>query len=165
MAQVDGPVARQRERVEQAIERSRRDVEGRVAVVTGGARGLGKAIATGLLRAGAQVAAADKTWDGADEFRKELESSGRGMAVLMDVTDDSSLDAAYEGVIQRFGTTDVLVNNAALVSETLFAPFGRVKTEATLGCGRIRPRCRTRQLRQPSWRSRSTLGRRCAARE
>ena len=39
MAQTDGLAARQRERVEQAIERSRRDVEGRVAVITGGARG------------------------------------------------------------------------------------------------------------------------------
>lgn len=128
MAQTDNLAARQQERINQAIERSRRDVEGRVAVITGGARGIGKAIGTGLLRAGASVAAADKTWDGADDWRKELESSGRGIAVTMDVTDDKSLDAAYLGVIQRFGTCDVLVNNAALVSETLFAPFGRVKT-------------------------------------
>lgn len=128
MTQADGLLPRQRELVDQAIERSRRDIEGRVAVVTGGARGLGRAMAEGLLRAGASVAAADKTWDGADEFRAQLESSGRGMALLMDVTDDEHLDAAYAAVIQRFGTTDVLVNNAALVSETLFAPYGRVKT-------------------------------------
>jgi len=103
MAQTDAGIARQRELVEQAIERSRRDVEGRVAVVTGGARGLGKAIAEGLLKAGASVAAADKTWEGADEFRKQLESSGRRMAITMDVTDDSHLDAAYASVTQRFG--------------------------------------------------------------
>ena len=74
------------------------------------------------------MAAADKTWEGADEFRKQLESSGRGMAITMDVTDDAQLDAAYASVTQRFGTTDILVNNAALVSETQFYPTGRVKT-------------------------------------
>jgi NAD(P)-dependent dehydrogenase (short-subunit alcohol dehydrogenase family) len=50
------------------------------------------------------------------------------MAVTMDVTNDAQLDAAYKAVLDRFGTTDVLINNAALVSETLFAPLGRVKT-------------------------------------
>jgi NAD(P)-dependent dehydrogenase (short-subunit alcohol dehydrogenase family) len=128
MVQTDALMARQREMVDQAVERSRREVEGRVAVVTGGARGLGKAIADGLFQAGAKVVAADKTWDGADQFREQLESSGRGMAVQMDVTDDGQLDAAYAAVTQRFGTTDILVNNAALVSETLFYPTGRVKT-------------------------------------
>jgi NAD(P)-dependent dehydrogenase (short-subunit alcohol dehydrogenase family) len=128
MADADALMTKQRELVEQAIERGRREVEGRVAVVTGGALGLGQAIAEGLLKAGAKVAAADKTWEGADQFRAQLESSGRGMALQMDLTDDQQLDAAYASVLQRFGTTDVLVNNAALVSETLFYPTGRVKT-------------------------------------
>jgi NAD(P)-dependent dehydrogenase (short-subunit alcohol dehydrogenase family) len=128
VADADALKTQQRELVEQAIERARGQVEGRVAVVTGGARGLGRAIAEGLLRAGAKVAAADKTWDGADELRAQLESSGRGMAIQMDLTADEQLDAAYASVLQRFGTTDVLVNNAALVSETLFYPTGRVKT-------------------------------------
>src|SRR5689334_7159519 len=122
MAQTDNLATKQHVLVDRAIERSRREVEGRVAVVTGGARGLGKAIAEGLLRAGANVAAADKTWNGSDDFRKALESSGRGIAVQMDVTDDEEMDAAYASVIERFGTCDILVNNAALVSETLFAP-------------------------------------------
>lgn len=119
---------RQREMVEQAIDQRRRDIEGRVVVVTGGARGIGRAIAEGFLKAGAKVVAADRTWDGADQFRSQLESSGQGMAVQMDVTDEGQLDSAYASVTQRFGTTDVLVNNAALVSETLFYPTGHVKT-------------------------------------
>ena len=120
--------SRQAEMVRQAIERSRRDVEGRVVVVTGGARGIGGAIAEGLLKAGAKVAAADKTWEGAGQLRNQLESSERGMAVQMDVTDDGQLDSAFAAVIKRFSTTDVLVNSAALVSETLFYPTGGVKT-------------------------------------
>jgi len=57
----------------------------------------------------------------------ELMESGEGMAVTMDVTGDAQMDAAYASVAERFGTTDVLVNCAALVSETLFAPLGRVR--------------------------------------
>src|SRR5712671_4129409 len=119
---------RQKEMSERAIRERGPGVEGRVVVVTGGARGIGRAMAAGLLRAGAKVVAADKTWVGANEFRNDLESSGRGMAVEMDVTDDDQLDAACRAVLDRFGTVDALINNAALVSETLFAPFGHVKT-------------------------------------
>ena len=128
MAQPDAQMSAQTEMVNRAVEQARRDLEGRVVVVTGGARGLGKAIAAGLLQAGARVVAADKTWDGADAFRGQLESSGRGMAIQMDLTDDGQLDAACASVLERYGTTDVLVNNAALVSETLFSPTGRVRT-------------------------------------
>src|SRR5713226_2392854 len=128
MAQSDPARTRQLEMVQQTIEQRRRDVEGRVVVVTGGARGLGGSMAEAFLKAGAKVVAADKTWAGADQLRDQLESSGRGLAVDMDVTDDAQLDSAYASVTQRFGTTDILVNNAALVSETLFYPTGRVKT-------------------------------------
>jgi NAD(P)-dependent dehydrogenase (short-subunit alcohol dehydrogenase family) len=127
MAETNELQEQQAARVRQAIERCRHDVQGRVVVVTGGARGLGGAMCRGLLEAGAKVAAADKTWAGSDELRAQLESSGRGLAIEMDVTDDRQLDAAYETVRQRFGATDVLINNAALVSETLFAPLGHVK--------------------------------------
>jgi NAD(P)-dependent dehydrogenase (short-subunit alcohol dehydrogenase family) len=116
------------ELVQQAIDQRREDLEGRVAIVTGGARGIGRTISEGFLKAGAKVVAADRTWAGSESFRDQLEGSGRGLAVEMDVTDDAQLDAAYAKVIERFGTTDVLVNNAALVSETLFAPLGHVKT-------------------------------------
>jgi len=128
MAEREEIQERQKEMAERAIRECGPGVDGRVVVVTGGARGIGRAMAAGLLRAGAKVVAADKTWVGADEFRDDLESSGRGMAVEMDVTDDDQLDAAYRAVLERFGTVDVLINNAALVSETLFAPAGHVKT-------------------------------------
>jgi NAD(P)-dependent dehydrogenase (short-subunit alcohol dehydrogenase family) len=96
-------------------------------VVTGGARGLGQAMGAGLLSAGARVAAADKSWDGAEDWQKELESSGRGIALTMDVTDEEEVEAAFARTLENFGRVDVLVNNAGLVSETLFAPEGHVK--------------------------------------
>ncbi|HLY66705.1 MAG TPA: SDR family NAD(P)-dependent oxidoreductase, partial [Chloroflexota bacterium] len=95
MAQADALKTRQSQMVQQAIEQRRGDLEGRVVVVTGGARGIGRTMSEGLLKAGAKVVAADKTWNGADDFRQQLESSGQGMAVEMDVTNDGQLDSVY----------------------------------------------------------------------
>ncbi|WP_300009889.1 SDR family oxidoreductase [Pseudonocardia sp.] len=127
----DEAKARQDELVSRAVSQWGDQVSDRVVVVTGGARGIGRAMIEGLAIAGAKVVAADRTWDGAEQFREQLESSGRGMAVEMDVADDGQIDAACSAVVDRFGTVDVLVNNAALVSETLFRPFGRVPTLET----------------------------------
>ena len=127
-ADTDAVKRRQSEMVERALAQCGRDVAGRVVVVTGAARGIGKTISQAMLKAGAKVAAADKSWAGADAFRSELESSGNGAALTMDLSDAAQLDAAYAATLERFGTVDVLVNNAALVSETLFAPMGHVKT-------------------------------------
>jgi NAD(P)-dependent dehydrogenase (short-subunit alcohol dehydrogenase family) len=127
-AKVDAVMARQKEMVQRAFDQCGRDLADRVVVVTGAARGIGKAIAQAMVKAGAKVAAADKTWAGAEEFRAELEASGKSVVLAMDIADDAQLDAAYSTTIARFGTVDVLVNNAALVSETLFAPMGHVRT-------------------------------------
>jgi NAD(P)-dependent dehydrogenase (short-subunit alcohol dehydrogenase family) len=114
--------------VDRALREWQGDVAGRVAVVTGGARGIGRSLCEGLLRAGVTVVAADRTWDGADDFRKQLESGDSGLALDMDITDADAVDAARDAVVDRFGKVDVLVNNAALVSETLFAPTGHRNT-------------------------------------
>jgi NAD(P)-dependent dehydrogenase (short-subunit alcohol dehydrogenase family) len=114
--------------VDRAMAQWRPNVEGQVVVITGGARGIGRVLAEGMLAAGASVACADITWHDAVDFRRSLESSDRGLALDMDVTVGASVRSAYTAVIDAFGRVDTLVNNAGLVSETLFAPKGKVRT-------------------------------------
>lgn len=113
--------------IQRALTQWSEALDGRVAVVTGGARGIGQSIGEALTRAGAKVVAADKSWEGAEDYKKHLEAND-GLAVEVDITSDEQLDSAYEAVMSRYGTVDVLINNASLVSETLFAPTGRRKT-------------------------------------
>lgn len=90
------------------------DLEGRTAVVTGGARGIGLAIAGRLLDSGAAVALWDI--DGAAAERAARDLSGRGQAeyVAVDLTDANAVDAATDATRQRLGSIDILVNNAGI---------------------------------------------------
>lgn len=119
--------ARQDRMVERALREWGGQVDGKVAVVTGGARGLGEVMGRALSRVGAKVVAIDKSWAGADALRQSLEA-GCGLAVEADITSDASLNAAYGQVMEKYGTVDILINNAALVSETLFPPTGHRDT-------------------------------------
>jgi len=121
----------QAEMVGRALTQWRSSVDGHVVVITGGARGIGKVLAQALLEAGASVACGDVSWKGADEFRDQLSGSGRGLALDMDITSAGSVQTAYGEIVQRFGRVDTLINNAGLVSETLFAPKGHVATLET----------------------------------
>lgn len=121
----------QTEMVGRAMTQWRTSVENQVLLVTGGARGIGKVLAEGFLDAGAKVVCADVSWKGAEEFRDKLEASGQGMALEMDITSDASVQAGHAQVLGRFGRIDTLLNNAGLVSETLFAPKGKVPTLET----------------------------------
>ncbi|HVO02128.1 MAG TPA: L-iditol 2-dehydrogenase [Candidatus Cybelea sp.] len=83
---------------------------GKIAVITGGARGIGRAIAERYLAEGAKVAVADLSE--ADATAKAL--GANAMAVGLDVTKQASIDAMMAAVVQRFGGIDILVNNAAV---------------------------------------------------
>jgi len=87
-------------------------LDGKVAVVTGGARGIGRAIAERYLAEGASVAIADILGDEADALARSL--GDRAMGVRLDVTDPASIDAMVAAVAGRFGGIDILVNNAAV---------------------------------------------------
>ena len=85
---------------------------GKVALVTGGARGIGRAICEAYASAGAKVAAADLFEDGPKTMAESI--GDRGMTVAMDVTDLDSIDAGVADVEAAWGGIDILVNNAGI---------------------------------------------------
>ncbi|KIQ56128.1 SDR family NAD(P)-dependent oxidoreductase, partial [Pseudomonas fluorescens] len=87
-------------------------LEGKSALVTGAARGIGKAFAQAYINEGATVAVADIDLDRARATAAELGEDA--YAVRLDVTDQASIDAAIAAVVARAGKLDILVNNAAL---------------------------------------------------
>src|SRR5687768_6959280 len=91
---------------------------GQVAIVTGGSKGLGLAIARGLAEAGASVALAARSAETLDQAVKEIESAGgKAVGVATDVTDAAAVRALVDQTVEAFGTVDILVNNAGV------APF------------------------------------------
>jgi NAD(P)-dependent dehydrogenase (short-subunit alcohol dehydrogenase family) len=87
-------------------------LEGKSALITGSARGIGRAFAEAYIREGATVAIADINLERAEQTASELGASA--YALKMDVTDQASIDAAIAAVEERTGGIDILVNNAAL---------------------------------------------------
>jgi NAD(P)-dependent dehydrogenase (short-subunit alcohol dehydrogenase family) len=91
---------------------------GQTALVTGAARGLGRAIALALAHAGADVALGLRDVAGAGSLPEEIEALGRGALPLqMDVRRLDELPRAVADVVERFGRLDILVNNAGLAPE------------------------------------------------
>jgi NAD(P)-dependent dehydrogenase (short-subunit alcohol dehydrogenase family) len=97
-------------------------LDGKVAIITGGARGIGRAYVLGFAREGAAVAVADA--GDAKSVVDEVEAAGgQAMAVQVDVTDESSTARMAEAVRERFGTIDILVNNAGHFRYAKRGPF------------------------------------------
>lgn len=90
---------------------------GRVALITGGARGIGQAIAEGYSREGATVVVVDSNADGAETVAAQIVSAGgTALGLGADVGDAGAVDETFSRTIQEFGTVDVLVNNAGITS-------------------------------------------------
>ena len=96
------------------------ELKGKVALVTGGAQGIGKAVALMLARHGADVIVADVNLEKAAETAKELEAAGgRAMAVNVDVTRLGDVEKMVESALARFGRIDILINNAGIARDKL----------------------------------------------
>lgn len=100
---------------------------GKVAIVTGGAQGIGAAFARGLAQAGAAVCVFDlsSSDDVVDQIRV---AGGQAMGFRVDVTDGATLREAARQVAEKFGTIDILVNNAAIFSTLKLKPFLQIDT-------------------------------------
>ena len=86
------------------------DLSGRVAHVTGGAKGIGRGIARALAMAGAKVMVSDVNLEGAEQTAAEID----GAAIQLNVTDRAAVDAAMSATVDRLGRLDILVNNAGV---------------------------------------------------
>ena len=101
---------------------TRNELAGRVAIVTGAARNIGRAIALALCDAGAAIAVNGRASKvDVDSVVAEIESrGGKAVAVMADIADEAAVAAMMKTVAERFGRIDILVNNAAVRPEKPF---------------------------------------------
>lgn len=103
------------------------DLSDRVAIVTGGTRGIGRALAEALLMAGARVVVASRDPETCAETQASLEPLGEILGVPTNVGDVEALRSLVERTVERFGGVDIVINNAA---NPLTQPLGELTTAA-----------------------------------
>ncbi|MCH2349606.1 MAG: 3-oxoacyl-[acyl-carrier-protein] reductase [Candidatus Poseidoniales archaeon] len=106
---------------------------GKAAIVTGGSRGIGRAIALKLAAEGADVAVCSRTLEAAELVAGEIEQLGvRALAQRTDVSDSEQAEALVKAVQQRFGRLDILVNNAGITRDGLLMRMKEEDWDAVL---------------------------------
>ncbi len=99
------------------------NLDGRIALVTGAATGIGAALANGLAAAGADVVGADIDWTDRSEVSDAVERAD------CDVTDEAAVKACVEGIVASHGSVNILVNNAAIASIIQPKPFEEITSD------------------------------------
>ncbi len=96
------------------------DLTGKLALVTGGARGIGQAIGEELARLGAQVLLGDVNQAGAEETAGKIrESGGQARGIALNVTDAAQLQGVFDSILKEYKPLDILVNNAGITRDGL----------------------------------------------
>lgn len=93
------------------------NLSGKIALVTGASRGIGKAIAEKLVACGATVIGTATTEKGAEAISQYLDQNGKGLA--LNVTDEASIESVISTIKAEFGDIDILVNNAGITRDNL----------------------------------------------
>ena len=102
------------------------DSQGRIALVTGAAQGIGRAIALELAKTGAALALGDINEAKLAEVVKEVETmGGTAAAFKLDVSNQESIESGAKAVLDRFGKVDILVNNAGITRDALMMSMKR----------------------------------------
>jgi len=108
-------------------------LHGKVAVVTGGSRGIGRAVACALAREGAAVVLCARDRVALEKAAAELEASGaQVLAIQADVAQAPQVEQVVEGCLERFGSVDILVNNAGITRDNLLLRMKDEEWEAVL---------------------------------
>jgi 3-oxoacyl-[acyl-carrier protein] reductase len=95
-------------------------LEGKVALISGGSRGIGRQGGTTLAAAGARVILTARTAESAEQAAAEIrDGGGQAHGVAMDVSDDTAVEAIVKGLLGDYGTISILVNNAGVTRDSL----------------------------------------------
>ena len=109
------------------------ELSGKVALVTGAAQGIGKAIAMLLARNGADVVVSDINLEKAQETANEIEGMGRrSFAIKVNVADLKDVERMVEAIVEQFGRIDILVNNAGITRDRLILRMTEEDWDAVL---------------------------------
>jgi 3-oxoacyl-[acyl-carrier protein] reductase len=108
------------------------DLTGKIAIVTGASRGIGRAIATTLAARGATVVAAARGDNAAGTVAEITSAGGKAESASVDVTDPASVEALVNGALERHGRIDVLVNNAGIAKDQLMLRMKREDWDAVI---------------------------------
>ena len=108
------------------------DLSGRIAIVTGASRGIGRGIATRLAKQGAHVVAAARGENARPTADEIVASGGQAEHIPLEMTDSAAVEAAVAGVIARHGRVDILVNNAGITKDQLMLRLKRDDWDAVI---------------------------------
>ena len=109
------------------------DFRGQVGIVTGGARGIGKAIAEGLAKSGVDLVIAGRNLDAANETAAALTAFGvKAMGVKLDVSNSEEVEKTFEGLRKEFQRIDILINNAGITKDGLLLRMSEVAWDSVI---------------------------------
>jgi len=108
-------------------------LQDRVTIVTGGARGIGKAVALRLAKEGSDIAIGDVNLEALEESKKEIESTGRAVLTdKLDVTNAEDVQKFVQKVLDKFGKINILINNAGITRDGLLVRMNSSDWDAVL---------------------------------